>query len=201
MFERKSRRALLASTKSCNKPRFGVLKTKGTNIMKKNLSPLQAIDLLKKNQAILIDVREADEFKAEHIAWAISLPLTSFETDFTQLDLPKEIKIIFQCFKGSRGQKACDIICKNPSCENEIFNLEGGIIAWKEAGLSIVKAGSSSKLSLFRQVQIIVGGLVALFVLLGFPSISALLGLALCFAGITGWCGLAMLLSKMPWNK
>lgn len=63
------------------------------------------------------------------------------------------------------------------------------------------------KISIFRQVQIIVGFLVALFVFLGvsgMPNLSivaGVLGLALFFAGLTGWCGLALLLSKMPWNK
>lgn len=66
---------------------------------------------------------------------------------------------------------------------------------------------SSSKISIFRQVQIIIGGLIALLVILGFAGfasgfiIAGLLGAALFFAGLTGWCGLAMLLSKIPWNK
>jgi hypothetical protein len=58
-----------------------------------------------------------------------------------------------------------------------------------------------------RQVQITFGVLIMLFVSLGYfgvPfsfAITGLLGLGMLISGITGWCGLALLLNKMPWNK
>ncbi|MFN3701005.1 MAG: YgaP-like transmembrane domain [Alphaproteobacteria bacterium] len=91
----------------------------------------------------------------------------------------------------------------------EIYNLEGGITAWVEAGLPVLSPSGAGGcgISIFRQVQIIVGALVLLSVLAGFfISTSAfvlagLFGAALMFAGLSGWCGLAMLLNKMPWNR
>ena len=83
--------------------------------------------------------------------------------------------------------------------------MDGGITAWKAAGLPVASSGKG--LSIFRQVQIIVGGLIAFLVVLGLTGltvgfiIAGILGGALFFAGLTGWCGLAMLLRKMPWNK
>jgi len=70
-----------------------------------------------------------------------------------------------------------------------------------------VSSQVSSGISIFRQVQIIIGGLIAVLVVFGFLGLpfgfigAGLLGFALFVAGLTGWCGLAMLLSKMPWNK
>lgn len=172
-----------------------------------NISPKQAHEWLSSGQAILIDVREDDEFGQEHIPYALSLPLSNLEDHFKTLALPKDKKILFQCLRGARGEKACVLINGQDSCSNEIHNIEGGITAWKEAKLPLIGSIKKTGLSLFRQVQIIVGGLVAFMVMLGFMGIGAafavagLLGFALLFAGLSGWCGLAMLLSKMPWNN
>ena len=104
---------------------------------------------------------------------------------------------------------ACERIQGMGACKSTIMNIEGGIEAWKEAGLPVIGASTTNapKISIMRQVQMIVGSLVMLCVLLGFTGVSAaflfagIFGAALFFAGLTGWCGLAMMLAKMPWNK
>lgn len=178
--------------------------------MIENITPQQAHTLLKSGDAVLIDVREEDEFKAEHIPYALSLPLSSFDVNFAKLDLPKDRTLVFQCLKGGRSQSACVRVEGSSQGFDHLKNIEGGILAWKAAGLPLVGGEgevATPKLSIFRQVQVIVGALVALLVLLGFAGltlgfvIAGLLGGALLFAGVTGWCGLAMLLQKMPWNK
>lgn len=172
------------------------------------MSVTDAFHKIKKGEAVLIDVREPDEFKAEHIAYALSVPLSKLEGGFKMLDIPKNKIIVFQCFMGSRGQMACDRIQELGSCQNTVMNIEGGIEAWKNEGLPVIGASAKpSKISVMRQVQIIVGFLVALSVVVGFFGVkfafilAGLFGGGLFFAGLTGWCGLGMLLSKMPWNK
>lgn len=176
--------------------------------MTQTINVTDAVSLIKNGEAILIDVREADEFKNEHIAYALSVPLSSLEGGFQMLDIPKEKTILFQCLKGSRGQIACERIEGLGSCQNKIINIEGGIEAWKERGFPIISAASSApQISIFRQVQMIAGLLIALFVLIGFAGITltfvlaGVIGAALFIAGLTGWCGLALVLNKMPWNK
>ena len=84
--------------------------------------------------------------------------------------------------------------------------IEGGILAWEEAGLPAVY-GERKVISLERQVRIAAGALVLTGVLLGWLVHPAWLGLAgfvgagLMFAGITDTCGMAMLLARMPWNR
>lgn len=169
------------------------------------ISPQQAHEWLSSGEAILIDVREPDEFKAEHIACAASLPLANMCKLIQQMHIPKGRKIIFQCLRGKRGEQACALV-PQMNTAYDAYNLEGGINGWKEAGLPVVSS-AGTKLSLFRQVQIIVGLLVLSFVFLGYSgqawgfAVAGFLGAALAFAGITGWCGLAMILSRMPWNK
>ena len=106
--------------------------------MANNISPEQAHEWLISGEAVLIDVREADEFKNEHIAYAYSIPLSSIHDDFSLLDIPASRKIIFQCLKGGRGEKACTLISEKDCCTNDIYNIAGGILSWKEKGFPLV---------------------------------------------------------------
>jgi hypothetical protein len=88
----------------------------------------------------------------------------------------------------------------------EAYILEGGIDAWKKAGMP-VEQNRSQPIEIMRQVQIVVGfvsavgAALALAVHPWFALISLLTGGGLLFAGLTGFCGLALVLAKMPWNK
>lgn len=167
----------------------------------------QAAEWLANGAAILIDVREPDEFAQEHIVYAHSVPLASVGALADQLRIPQERKILFQCLKGGRGQQACAVFSGDARCSHAVYNLKGGITAWKAAGLPTVSSGPALRFPIFRQVQMIAGATVAFLVLLGFSGLmigfvlAGLIGGALFFAGYTGFCGLAILLSKMPWNN
>lgn len=172
--------------------------------MSQNISPNDAYELLQDGNAILIDVREPNEFMQEHIAYAISIPLSSFEESLTQLNIPENKTIIFQCLKGKRGEMACERASGIDKFKNPILNISGGIGSWKEEGLVVVTNKSNEpEFSPRRQVQIIVGGTVLVTSLMGgwASHIAALFGGALLVSGILGICPLAMIISKMPWNK
>ena len=83
--------------------------------------------------------------------------------------------------------------------------VEGGLSAYVEAGGDTVKG--KVRISLERQVRIAAGSLVLFGVLMGFfvhtvfLILSAFVGAGLIFAGITDWCGMGILLAKMPWNR
>ena len=84
--------------------------------------------------------------------------------------------------------------------------VEGGTSAWASAGLPVNK-GTSEVISLERQVRIAAGALVFSGVLLAhfvnpvFIWLSGFIGAGLIFAGTTDWCGMGILISKMPWNQ
>lgn len=171
------------------------------------VSPRQAMDWLASGRAVLIDVREPDEFAAAHIPYALSAPLARTTAILRNMDLPADRNLIFQCQKGARGGQACAAVGAVAPGGQAVFNLEGGIEAWAAAGLPVVAAQSAPRLSIFRQVQIAVGLLVVISVLAGFafgPAgfvVAGLFGAALATAGVTGWCGLAILLNRAPWNR
>ncbi len=88
----------------------------------------------------------------------------------------------------------------------DLYSLEGGIIALKEAGFNIKQSGSNI-LPLDRQTQFAAGILafsgviLGTFVNQGFYLLPGFVGLGLMFAGLTGWCGMAKLLARAPWNR
>lgn len=158
-------------------------------------------DKLTKNEILLIDVRERHENQVASIAGARLIPLSqiSLET-LPSTDLP----IVIHCASGKRSAEACTrLLQQNPKLT--LYSLEGGINAWKSAGYP-VESQKNVVISIERQTQIMAGLLSSIGLILGafingnFYLLSGFIGLGLLFSGITGWCGMAKLLSKMPWN-
>ncbi len=89
---------------------------------------------------------------------------------------------------------------------DEAYILEGGLDAWKRAGLP-VQIDPGQPLELSRQVQIVAGGLVLAGTIAGawlspwFLLLPGFVGAGLVFAGLSGFCGLARVLMRMPWNR
>lgn len=158
---------------------------------------------LDKGDAVVVDVREPAENSAESISGATLLPLAGI----TKTALPEAHgkKLVIHCRSGKRSTSACEkLIAEDP--ELEIYNLEGGISAWAEAGHA-VKTSGKFFLPLDRQVQltiglgVLIGSLLAYFVNPLFFLITGFFGAGLTFAGLSGTCGLAMVIAKMPWNQ
>jgi rhodanese-related sulfurtransferase len=169
------------------------------------LTPIKAETAAKRLQArkaILVDIREADEFARRHVRGALSRPLSAFEQAHIKMNPDQDV--IFTCRTGMRTGANCDRLAA--AVEGEAFVLEGGVDAWSAAGLP-VEEDRKAPLELMRQVQIAAGSLVLLGVLLGFAvhpgffGLSGFVGAGLTFAGVSGFCGMARLLAVMPWNR
>lgn len=167
-----------------------------------NINAQTANDWIKSGKAVLIDVREPDEWIKEHIPQAHLVPLSGFNPD----DFPKDHdKIaVFHCRSGGRTEAAAPQILKTGF--RKVYQLEGGIQAWREAGLK-VNENTKAPIAIMRQVQIAAGSLVLLGLILAvlinpwFAVLSAIVGAGLAQAGITGKCTMASFLKHMPWNK
>jgi rhodanese-related sulfurtransferase len=159
--------------------------------------------------AIIIDVREKDEYLAECIPGSIHLPLSDMPTHATALfNALRDKEILLMCRSGGRAQLALE----NLKCLNlapllkSLKVFEGGILEWKKQGRP-VKTIKAAQLPILRQVHLIAGSVVltssllALFVHQAWLFLAAAFGLGLTIAGATGFCGLGLLLSKMPWNR
>jgi rhodanese-related sulfurtransferase len=168
----------------------------------KTISPERAVALIR-DGAVLVDVRERDEHARERIPGARHHALSQIDNGSLVRD--GDDVLIFHCRSGARTKgNAARLAAASGNCE--IFVLEGGLDAWKKAGLPIA-LDRSQPIDIMRQVQIAAGGLVLLGVLLGvfvapgFYALSGFVGAGLLFAGVSGFCGMARLLALMPWNR
>jgi rhodanese-related sulfurtransferase len=156
--------------------------------------------------ANLIDVRTPVEFGEVHVPQARNVPLDELHPG--NLIASGQVRagqpVYLLCRYGGRAQKAAEKFAR--AGFNESIVVAGGTQAWIDAGLP-VERGAVKVMSLERQVRIVAGSLVFIGVVLGwfvhrgFFGLSAVVGAGLVFAGITDFCGMGLLLARMPWNK
>ncbi len=153
---------------------------------------------------ILLDVRTPVEFAQFHVPQARNEPLHSL-----RLHPPTEWggalngrPVFLLCRSGIRAAQAAERL---RSAGWDPVVVAGGTQAWLEAGLP-VKHEPGAAINLERQVHIAAGAIVLTGVVLGrfvhpaFYGLSAFVGAGLVFAGISGFCGMALLLARLPWN-
>lgn len=103
-----------------------------------NLSTAEAINLINRTNALVLDVREDAEFASGHIVDAKHIPLATLPERLNELNKYKDKPILVNCQRGMRSAKACDILRKAEF--TQVNNLQGGLDAWLTAKLPIVKA-------------------------------------------------------------
>ena len=154
--------------------------------------------------ATLIDIRSQREFTDAHIPGAVLLPASLIDAECAPKI--KDSPVVFYCSSGVRTNAARAAI--EAAGFTKAAGIEGGLNAWRGAGLPVKSAsGSAPKLDIQRQVQITVGILLLIFAALSFiisPMFviaDALIGAGLLIAGLTGTCMMASMLMLMPWNR
>jgi hypothetical protein len=115
-------------------------------------------------------------------------------------EIPRERELVLVCRTGARARLAASQL---PGFRTRV--LEGGLVAWQEAGHPVVEG--RAHMSLERQVRVAAGalactgGVLAVAVSPWFGLLPAFVGAGLVYAGITDRCGMAMLLAKLPYNR
>lgn len=165
-----------------------------------HISPSDAKALIDQG-AILVDIRDMDEHAREHIPQAHNMPLSKLCENSVGED---QKAIVFHCKSGNRTRMNATLLAQ--AAQVDAFILDGGIEAWKKAGLPVAR-DRKQPIEIMRQVQIAAGGLALLGALLGltvnpaFYALSGAIGAGLMFSGITGSCAMARILKFMPWNR
>jgi len=167
------------------------------------ISPIELQNLLAAQPGLpLLDVRSPVEFAEVHVPQARNVPLDDLQPD--QLQFQKDQPVYLLCRSGQRAAKAADKFARQGYSQPVV--VAGGTLAWIDARLPVTR-GQSKVISLERQVRIAAGSLVCIGVLLGwfvhrgFFGLSAFVGAGLVFAGVTDFCGMGLLLLKLPWNR
>jgi rhodanese-related sulfurtransferase len=167
-----------------------------------SVSPEQAEELIQDGARIL-DVRTTGEFESVHISGSYNVPLDLLSEHRRELIKSVDTPIVLVCASGNRAQQADNAL--REAGLNSVTVMEGGITAWEQRGQAVIRG--PEKWSLERQVRLVAGSLVVLGALGGLlvwqplTLLSLFVGGGLTFAAITNTCGMAMLLSKLPYNR
>ena len=169
------------------------------------------------NESIVLDVRTGMEHAEKHLTFGHAhIPLDELKpADFMMRHgLDKDSGVYLLCRSGKRAAQAAEKFVAEGY--RNIHVIEGGIIACEDCGQKVEGHAANTNtsptqtkgpISLERQVRIVAGAIAATGALLGlmvnplFSIIPLFVGGGLMFAGITDRCGMALVLTKAPWNK
>jgi rhodanese-related sulfurtransferase len=148
----------------------------------------------------VLDVRTPLEFESERLEGSRLIPLDVLTQRVDEISDGADVVVV--CRTGVRATIAAETLARSG---RRARVLEGGVQAWRRARLPLREG--RKRIPVDRQVQMIAGSMVLTGVLLGafvnpwFLLLAGFFGAGLTFAGASGYCGLAMVLFRMPWNR
>ena len=102
-----------------------------------SISPRQSTQMINHENALILDVRENNEYSEGHIINSLHIPLSSLKTRLADIEKHKTQKVIIACRSGHRSSQACATLRKEGF--EQVFNLSGGVMAWENASLPLIK--------------------------------------------------------------
>ena len=103
----------------------------------KGVSPGEATMLMNREDAVVLDVREAEEFAAGHLPEARNIPATKIKERLGEIEKFKERPLIVCCASGARSASVCSQLRRAGFAR--LHNLAGGVEAWQAASLPLKK--------------------------------------------------------------
>ncbi|TDO06679.1 MULTISPECIES: rhodanese-like domain-containing protein [Halomonas] len=101
------------------------------------VSSSEATQLINREDAVVVDLREAGEYKSGHIAGARNIPQSKLDERMRELDKVKGKPIIVACKHGQSAGVAQAKLAK--AGFERVFKLKGGMTQWQADGLPVVK--------------------------------------------------------------
>ena len=150
----------------------------------------------------VVDVRSGAEFDSEHVPGSRHVPLDQLAQRVDEIRATPAPRLLL-CRTGTRAAMARKVLAELHV--GGLTVVEGGIEAFRKAG-GETQTGEP-RMSLERQVRIVAGAITLLGVVLGafvhpgFLALAAFIGAGQVFAGLSDWCGMGLLLAKLPWNQ
>lgn len=150
----------------------------------------------------VIDVRTPGEFETGHIAGSYNVPLDllgEHVRDLAALDH----NVVLVCQSGARATKALEQLVD--AGKSNLRLLQGGMNAWTASGGDVART-NETRWAMDRQVRLVAGGvtLASIVASVWFPParyVAGFIGAGLTFSAVTNTCGMALMLSKLPYNR
>lgn len=101
------------------------------------IGTLEAIQLINRKNALILDVREEGEYAAGHIPNSRHIPLGQLKERLKELEKSKGRPIVVLCRSGQRSISACAALKKQGFAD--VYTLKGGLVAWEQANLPVEK--------------------------------------------------------------
>ena len=102
-----------------------------------SLTPAAAVQLMNKEDVVVLDVREPAETVGGKIAKAIQIPVGAVEKRVDELEKFKDKTLLVYCKSGARAGAACKELSKHGF--DKVYSLNGGLLAWQDAHLPVSK--------------------------------------------------------------
>jgi rhodanese-related sulfurtransferase len=165
-------------------------------------------------EAVLVDVRERHEYEACHIPGAVLVPLSTF--DAAHVPAAAGQRLVVACQAGMRAMDAARRLVK--AGRPTVWCFDGSLNGWQACGYATEGAQGAAerasacavappRLTVQRQMQIIVGTMILAFALLAalvspkLVWLELIPGLGMLNAGLTGLCPMIGGLARLPWNR
>lgn len=103
-----------------------------------SVSVQQLVDLVNRENALVLDVRDKKEYEAGHIVDAINIPYSALESRLSELKNYKERRLIIVCKMGQHSGTAGTLLRKNGF--EQVSRLTGGVAEWRNQNLPVVKS-------------------------------------------------------------
>lgn len=101
-----------------------------------HLSVQRAVELINRENAVVLDIRDGKLFKEGHILHAVSMPIHDFQKKISQIEKYKQQPIILVCAMGNQSMHALKILNKHGF--KQVYSLKGGMGAWRLASFPVV---------------------------------------------------------------
>ncbi len=101
------------------------------------VTTLEATQLINREDALVLDVRDPAEFAGGHMLGAKNIPVADIEKRAGEIEKQKSRPVIVLCNEGGRASKAAALLRARGF--EKVVNLSGGFPAWQQAGLPVVK--------------------------------------------------------------
>ena len=102
-----------------------------------NINSTEAVVLMNRSKPLILDVRDAAEFAAGHIQGAKHIPVAELLARMKEIEKFKDKPVLVHCQKGMRAKGACSILKAQQF--SQLHHLQGGLDAWVEAKMPLVK--------------------------------------------------------------